>query len=153
VTFEIRPVEYSEAIFASVVAEAIAGDGTFLARLRDHWIDGSELFDRSGELLLGAFVGAELVGVAGVSVDPYEPKQGLGRVRHVYVVRRYRRRGVARTLLRRLIEHSRMHFSTLRLHTRNEAAAQLYDSLGFYRSAEGRETHRLKLQVSSTNRP
>ena len=82
-TCDIRPVRYCEPEFAALIAETGAGDGRFIFRLRDHWVDGSEIYDRPGEILLGAFAGDELVGLAAISDDPYEPKEGLGRLRHV----------------------------------------------------------------------
>lgn len=142
-SYEIRPVRYSERMFAEIIGEAGAGDGRFMFRLRDHWDDGSERFERGGEILLGAFAGDGLVGMAGVSHDPYEPEEGLGRVRHVYVLSRWRGRGIAGVLMKQLIEHGREHFRVLRLHTSNPIAARMYESLGFTPSSRGRETHRL----------
>ena len=150
---EIRLVRYSNPTFAGLIEDADADGARFMARLRDHWIDGSERFDRPGEILLGAFVENELAGVGGISHEPYEPEDGLGRVRHVYVLTKYRRRGIARALVHDLIGHARKHFSLLRLHTPSPAAARLYEDLGFRPSGQGRETHRLELQTSSTNLP
>jgi ribosomal protein S18 acetylase RimI-like enzyme len=144
-SYQIRPVRYSDALFEEVLGEAGASDGRFLFRLRDRWIDGSERFERPGELLLGAFAEGGLVGVGGISHDPYEPEDSLARLRHVYVLTKCRRGGIARTLVTMLIEHGRKHFRVLRLHTSNEAAARLYESLGFAAADQGRETHRLKL--------
>lgn len=151
--YEIRPVRYSDPLFAELISEAAGGDGTFMNRLRDHWHDGSERWERPGELLLAAFLGSELVGTAGVSHDPYEPQDGLARLRHVYVLSAHRQRGIARALVQRSIDHARNHFDVLRLRTSNPAAARLYESLGFRPSAEGRESHRLYFQRSSTSRP
>ncbi len=144
-SFEIRSVRSSDALFAEVLAEAGTGDGRFLFRLRDRWADGSERFERPGELLLGAFADGELVGVGATSHDPYEPEDGPARVRHVYVLTRCRRAGIARKLMTMLIDHASKHFRVLRLHTSSAAAARLYQSFGFRPSAQGRETHRLTL--------
>jgi ribosomal protein S18 acetylase RimI-like enzyme len=141
---DIRPIRWSDPLFAELLAEA-SEDGRFMYRLRDHWIDGSDRFDRPGELLLGAFIDGRLVGSAGISHDPYEPQEGLGRVRHVYVLTRCRGRGIAREMMRQLIEHARKHFDVVRLHTSNPAAVRLYESLGFTPASQGRETHRLTL--------
>src|SRR5438270_14085230 len=108
-SYEVHPIRYSDALFADLIAVA-ANDGHFVLRLRDHWLDGSEQFNRAGELLLGAFAGDRLVGVGGISLDPYEPEDGLARVRHVYVLAAHRRKGIARTLMAQLIEHARHHF-------------------------------------------
>lgn len=141
--YEFRQIRYSDALFAKMIAEAAEGDGRFLFRLRDQWIDGSERFDGPGELLVGAFHGDELVGVAGLSFDPYQPEEGLARLRHVYVLSPFRGLGIGRALVSQLIEHARKRFTVLRLKTSNPEAASLYETLGFLRSNRGRETHRL----------
>jgi len=146
--FRVQTVHYASELFSDLLAEADASDGRFMIRLRDRWLDGSERFDRPGEILLGAFAGEKLIGVAGISHDPYEPEDGLGRVRHVYVLASYRRRGIARILLRQVIAHSRNHFAVLRLRTSNEVAARLYEDLGFVSSTKGRESHRLRVDAS-----
>jgi ribosomal protein S18 acetylase RimI-like enzyme len=149
--WELRPVAYSEGLFADLLDEA--DDGRFLHRLREQWLNGEERYVYAGELLLGAFDGHQLIGVGAVSLDPYEPADGLARLRHVYVAKRWRRRGVGRRLVEQLIAHACCHFTTLRLRTSNPAAARLYEELGFISSSCGRETHRLQLQTSSTSRP
>ena len=144
-TVEVRPVAYEETLFAPMVSEAEFEGAAFLPRLRDEWLSGVLRFDGAGEVLLGAFLDGEFVGVGGISLDPYHPAPGLGRIRHVYVLRRHRRRGVARLLMARLLVHARGRFSHLRLNTQNVQAARLYESLGFAPSARPRETHRLRV--------
>jgi GNAT superfamily N-acetyltransferase len=149
----IEPVEFADELFSEMLAEAAAPGGRFLLRMRDEWLGGTVRFEIDGEILLGAFVEDKLVGVGAISRDPYAPAPGLGRVRHVYVLEGFRRRGVGRALLNRLLAHGRDHFSVLRLSTRTPEAAQLYESLGFRRSEGFKETHRLDLQTSSTSLP
>ena len=148
---ELRPTVYSDALFERMLAEA--EDGRFLHRLRDQWLNGSERYCRPSELLMGAFDGPELIGVGAISLDPYEPAPGLARLRHVYVLKLRRGQGIGQRLVEHLIDHARSHFQVLRLKTENPHAARLYERLGFVRSSEGRETHRLVLHTSSTKRP
>lgn len=149
-TIVIRPVEYSEPLFAPLLCDGQAHDGAFLLRLRDRWLSGSERFDRAGEILLGAFEGERLIGVAGISHDPYAPAPGLGRVRHVYVLNQYRGRGAGRSLIGRLIAHARGRFEMLRLSTSGRPpASRLYESLGFVRCDGEKQTHRLPLSSVS----
>jgi GNAT superfamily N-acetyltransferase len=145
VILTIAPVAYSAEAFAPMLAEAEAGQGAFLIRLRDEWLSGAMRFDQVGEILLGAWADGALVGVGGISQDPYAPAPDLGRVRHVYVLRAQRGRGIARKLVAALVDHARGRFAVLRLRTRNPAAARLYESLGFTASAAPEETHRLLL--------
>jgi GNAT superfamily N-acetyltransferase len=143
-SIDIRPIAYSERLFAPLLEEAEAGNGAFLLRLRDEWLSGALRFEEEGEVLLGAFNGKRLIGVAGISHDPYAPAQGLGRVRHVYVLQAWRGRSVGRLLLQALIEHARGRFETLRLSARDRPAAiRLYESLGFVPCEDIKQTHRL----------
>lgn len=145
-SFEIRPVSYCEEAFAPILAEAEQAGGPFMLRVRDEWLSGVQRFDGPEEFLLGAWDGDLLVGVGGVSRDPYDPKPGLGRVRHIYVLRERRGQGIGRALLEALIAGARPNFTVLRLRTRNPAAAALYEALGFLTSASDDETHRLILR-------
>ena len=141
----IRPLVYSHEAFAPILAEAEHAGGGFMLRVRDEWLSGFQRFDGPGELLLGAWDGDLLVGVGGVSRDPYDPQPALGRVRHIYVLRERRREAIARRILEALIAEARPHFAVLRLRTSNPAAAALYERLGFIPSSQGDETHRLTL--------
>ncbi len=141
---DIRPIAYSERLFAPLLAEAEAGNGAFLLRLRDEWLSRALRFEGEGEVLLGAFDGETLIGVAGISHDPYAPAEGLGRVRHVYVLQAWRGQSVGRLLLQALIDHARGRFDTLRLSARDRPAVmRLYESLGFVPCEGIKQTHRL----------
>lgn len=141
----IRRVEYSDKVFGPLVAEAAHEGGPFLLRLRDEWLSGVLRFDGPGELLLGAFLDDLLVGVGGVSRDPYAPAPGLGRIRHLYVLKDCRAHGLGRVLLGELLDHALKHFSLLRLSTQAPEAARLYESCGFAPVKGHKQTHRLEL--------
>jgi GNAT superfamily N-acetyltransferase len=145
VTIEIRRIAFTPEAFAPLMHEAEAGNVGFLLRLREEWQSGALRFERPGEFLLGAFADGRLIGVGGVSHDPYQPAEGLGRVRHLYVLEASRRQGIARALMTRILERSADSFNMLRLRTRSAEAAFLYESLGFRRSDRDGETHRLRL--------
>jgi GNAT superfamily N-acetyltransferase len=139
----IRPVAWSAPLFAPMLDEALTGDGPFLQRLRDEWESGALRFERDGEVLLGVFDGDILTGVGGLGLDPHAPAPGLARLRHLYVLQSHRGSGLGRALVARLLEQARPHFATVRLRTRNPAAATLYESFGFVAGASEGETHRL----------
>lgn len=141
----LRPPSWRE---MEPLIEESRGEGfRFLQRLRREHESGATTFDVPGETLLGVYAGAELVGVGGVSADPYDPRPGSGRIRHVYVARAHRRRGIGLTLVAALIDAARPHFGVLALRTDPAAAARFYESLGF-QPAPGHphHTHRLALQ-------
>ena len=140
---QILPVPCDEALFAALTAEAEAEGYLFLRRHAEEWRDGTLRFDRPGEIFLGALDGGRLVGVAGISLDPYHPEPGLGRVRHLYVAPDRRRDGIGSALVTRLLDHGRGRFDRLRLWTRS--ASSFYERLGFTASPGPKQTHVIAL--------
>src|SRR5215813_205526 len=129
-----------------LLADSEAAGSRIVRRLVDDWEDRTNRFDRPGEGLFAASVAGRLVGVCGLNVDPYAGDTQIGRVRHLYVLTPFRRRGVGRQLVAHVIEHAHDRFDTLRLRTTNEAAARLYVAMGFRAGGEeGTFTHVLDL--------
>jgi ribosomal protein S18 acetylase RimI-like enzyme len=116
-------------------------------RLRDDWAAGTNRFDRAGEALFEARLGESLVGVCGLNVDPHAFDPAAGRLRRVYVLAAFRRRGIGEALVRTAIAAACGRFRVLRLRTGNENAARLYERLGFVATTgEPDCTHRLSLE-------
>jgi len=128
-----RLTEASPGLFDALVAESERAGYGFVRRLADDWASGANRFERPGEALFAARMDGRLIGACGLNVDPYTPAPGVGRVRHLYVLTDYRRLGVGRRLVERVLEAARGRFERLRLSTQNPAAAQLYERLGFER--------------------
>src|SRR5437879_3322856 len=118
-------------VLGALVAESEEAGLRFVRRLLDEWASGANRFDRPGEALFGARVGGRLVGVCGLNVDPFAADARVGRVRHLYVLLAFRRRGVGRHLVVEVIETARGRFDRLRLCTENAGAARFYEALGF----------------------
>ncbi|HET7341861.1 MAG TPA: GNAT family N-acetyltransferase [Methylomirabilota bacterium] len=100
-------------------------------RLVDEWAGGVTRFDGPGEALFVAREGEAVVGVCGLSVDPYAGRPEVGRVRHLYVMPAHRRRATGEVLVNAVITAARGRFTRLHLRTNNPAAARLYERLGF----------------------
>ena len=119
---------------------------TLVRRLADEWISGANRFDRPGEALFVATVGGRAVGVCGLNVDPYAGHPTTGRVRHLYVLSRYRRLGIGQELVAAIVDAAHGRFESLRLRTNNPAAALLYERLGFRRRVDVADcTHVMEL--------
>ena len=103
----------------------------FMGRLVAEWRSGVNRFDGPGEVLLGAFRGAELLAVCGLNRDPYAAGEGVGRLRHLYVRVAERRRGLASALVRAALERAGSAFHSVRLRTGTPEAASFYATLGF----------------------
>jgi len=117
----------------------------FLDRLVTDWASGANTFSRPGECLLGAFADDRLVGIGGLNADPYSSRTDFGRIRHVYVLDAWQRKGVGRALIDCLVREARGLFAELRLRTGTTAAAAFYVHCGFGPVDDPTASHALKL--------
>jgi GNAT superfamily N-acetyltransferase len=137
-----------------LVAESEQAGSAFVRRLVDEWRSGANRFDRPGEALFAARVEGRLVGVCGLNVDPHAADARVGRVRHLYVLRSFRRQGVGRRLVTEVVEAARGLFDRLHLRTANSEAARLYEALGFHRSRDASHfTHLMVLAPAPATNP
>lgn len=103
----------------------------FVERLVSEWHDGSNRFDRDGEILFAVhLVGGEMVAVGGLNRD-FAYRSGVGRLRHIYIRPAFRRRGIASALIGRLELYGRSSFKSIRLRTDSPVAARLYERRGY----------------------
>jgi GNAT superfamily N-acetyltransferase len=112
-------------------AEARSEGYDFIDTLVREWASAANRFDAPGECLLGHCNGGLLVAVGGLNVDPFAGDPRIGRIRRVYVRRKWRRKGIGRELVSALIEEAKPHFQCVRLRAENPDAARLYERLGF----------------------
>src|SRR5438128_45015 len=120
----------------ALIAESEQYGFRFIRRLVEEWTSGANRFDRPGEVLFVARIAQQVVGVCGLNIDPYAAGPKVGRVRHLYVLLAYRRRGVGRRLVTEVIQAARSRFDSLRLRTQNAEAAEFYERLGFQRCVD-----------------
>jgi GNAT superfamily N-acetyltransferase len=113
----------------------------FLARLRDEYESGRTRFDLPGETLFSAFDASALVGIGGLTRDPYVSDRDIGRVRHVYVMPGYRRRGFGRVLLAAIEQAAHQHFVMLTLRADSLDGKQFYERIGYVRANMASATH------------
>ncbi len=103
----------------------------FVRRLRDEYNSGNNAFNKTGECLFIASVGSRVVGTCGLNIDPYINKEGFGRVRHMYVLKPFRRLHIASRLLENVIDKAQINFTAVTLRTFSEEASKMYISNGF----------------------
>lgn len=137
----IKPVGLPLEGLARLCWEAREDGHSFLDRLVSDWDTTVCRFDRGGEMLLGVYSVMQLVGVGGLTVDPYADDPACGRLRHIYVARSHRRQCIGRLLVGTLIVGACATFDRIRLRTPSAAAAALYERMGFKRIAEPCATH------------
>lgn len=132
---EIEPAETLPADLEEEMLPAAAAEGFVALRwLWEDWLAGTNTFSESGEAFYVARCDGRLVGVCGLNVDPYAADGATaGRLRRMYVLPPFRRRGVGRRLVEQAIQAGRRHFHSLRLRTLDEGASAFYEALGFDR--------------------
>ena len=142
---EIKKIKDSSIGLLEILANEANSEGyRFVQRTIDEWRNCINTFSKKGEILFGIFISDLCVGIGGLNVDPFINNPNIGRIRHVYISPKYRRKGLATLLLRKIIQIAVKHFELLRLYTENPNASSFYESLGFIESKAEKETHILK---------
>ncbi|WP_166704796.1 GNAT family N-acetyltransferase [Bacillus albus] len=103
----------------------------FLKRLISEYENKINTFNKTGECLFGVFQGEKLIGIGGLNEDPYTENNKIGRVRKFYIAKEYRRKGLGRLLLARILSDAKTHFNIVVLHTDTEQGDEFYTSSGF----------------------
>jgi GNAT superfamily N-acetyltransferase len=137
-----------------LAVDAAADGQRMLDVLREDFESGALRFDGPGEALFGAYSGDLLVGLGGLTRDPYLRGERAGRVRRLYVRRSARRHGAGRMLVRAIVGEARV-AGWPRLRARApDAAFAFYEACGFLRVVgEASATHVMPLAGSSPGMP
>ncbi|MGE6256789.1 GNAT family N-acetyltransferase [Heyndrickxia sporothermodurans] len=146
--FEVRRIQNLLEMDISLLVKESKEEGfRFLGRLVDEYKDGTNQFIYRGEALYGVFnEEGILIAIGGLNQDPYSNESSIGRVRRFYVSKAFRKNGVGRLLLERIISEARKHYRAIVLHTDMTQADQFYTSLGFVKKSNLKHaTHYLKL--------
>lgn len=132
---------------------ASLGEGfQFIERMLGEWDSGVNRFQGENESLWGAFLGEEMIGICGLSRDPYAKDENAGRLRHLYVLPVRRREGAGRALVNVVIAKASEAYSCLYLRTDNSSAAAFYERLGFARVTNSNfATHRIAFAAAKPN--
>lgn len=130
-----------------LLQESLEQGFKFLHLLVNDFASGKNRFNLPGEALFAIYAGAQMIAIGGLNRDPYRLEEGVGRVRRLYVLAEWRRRGIGRLLMQQIIDEARLHFHLLTLRTFNETADKFYRALGFQTEPEIQgATHYLKLE-------
>ncbi len=133
-----RVINTLPAGFETLRAEARREGHTMIETLAAGWTAGILRFDRPGEALFAARVGATLAGIGGLTQEPAIP--GALRMRRFYVRAAYRRSGVGRALVGELLRR------TARPITANAASGSeaFWEAFGFTPDRRDGRTHILR---------
>jgi GNAT superfamily N-acetyltransferase len=103
----------------------------FLDRLVNDYRNGFNTFTEQGEQLVGVFSEGLLIAIGGLNRDPFSGEGNIGRLRRFYVAKEYRRTGIGRQLVEKILEGAEDSFNVIVLNTDTDQADRFYRSLGF----------------------
>lgn len=92
--------------FKYLVQESKEEGFKFLKKLINEYENELNTFNKSGECLYGIFQGEKLIGIGGLNADPYTENNKIGRLRRFYIAKDYRRIGLGKLLLNKLLSHA-----------------------------------------------
>ncbi len=120
--------ESPEAFSTTVEEEKNKSEDWWMDRLQDD-------YSKTNRKMLFAEVDGKLVGMVGMHFHALEKAKHIGEIVSVYVLPEYRSKGIARKLLEGIIqfgqEKAHIRKVALEVTITQEAAAKLYESLGF----------------------
>ena len=131
----------------SLLTESQKEGFLFLERLINDYKNRTNTFSKPGEFLYGVFNQEGLIiAIGGINKDPFSTNERIGRLRRFYVSKDYRRIGVGRSLVTRILKDSSEHYENIVLYTDTEHANKFYTSLGFIKdNSISKSTHSLNL--------
>ncbi len=132
--------------FAELAADSHGSGERMLDVLREDWEAGTIRFDGWGEALFTVQGPNGLLGIGGLTRDPFAGQEVVGRVRRFYIRRSARRAGAGRALLGAIIDQAAASgYPKLRVRAPASAFA-FYEACGFLRAVgEKGATHILPL--------
>lgn len=68
---------------------------------------------------------------SGLNADPYTENNKIGRLRRFYIAKDYRRIGLGKLLLNKLLSHAEKYFKVVVLHTDTKQGDVFYTANGF----------------------
>lgn len=103
----------------------------FIKRLINEYDNETNRFDKNGEVLFVIELDDQVIGIGGLNIDPYLNNDTVGRIRHIYIEPKHRRKKIGKQLVELLLDEAKKHFKGVRLYTENPLADQLYQMVGF----------------------
>jgi len=146
--FELKKIKnLLDVNLMDLVTESKKEGFRFLERLINDYKNGTNNFSKSGEVLYGVFnKEGLLIAIGGINKDPFSTNKRTGRLRRFYVSKEYRRMGVGRSLVTRILKDASENYEIIVLYTDTEDANKFYTSLGFIKdNSVSKSTHSLNL--------
>ena len=138
--FEIQQIAQLPPQILALEKEAVGEGFRFLTRLVTEWHSGANRFDAPGECLMAVYLNQQLIGIGGLSVDPYAGNNAA-RLRRVYVAASSRGQHVGQTLVKALVARAALRFQIVRLCTDTPEGNAFYTHCGFKRTDDAHAIH------------
>ncbi|MCP4964888.1 MAG: GNAT family N-acetyltransferase [bacterium] len=128
----IRQIDALPIDIDALVSAADAEGLGMVDQLVTDFVSGANRFDQLGEGLWVAEEHHRLIGVCGLNQDPFaRSEENAGRVRRLYVIPQWRKKGAASQLADAVELHARKHFALLTAFTSDPAARAFYEARGY----------------------
>jgi GNAT superfamily N-acetyltransferase len=99
--------------------------------------------------VVAAFIDRGLVGVGAITDEPQPASEPAWRLRRLYVHRRFRRRGIARSMVRALLDEAARKVRIVTVHAGDDDAARFWEAIGFQQAACKAWTHQTTLAAAA----
>ena len=131
---------------ARLVEESEEEGYRFVTRLVTEFEDGSNTFNKAGEVLYCVKnTDGSVVAIGGINQSPFSQEADVGRLRRFYVLDAVRREGVGTLLLQSIIDHAKHHFKEITVRTESAKADAFYRAGGFsFDDSASETTHILR---------
>ncbi len=125
--------------FDRILSDAEAEGIDNMAVLQNEWRDGSNRFQREGEILALATLGGEIAGIGGITHDFVDAR--WLRMRRFYVRPDFRRLGVGRQIALFVLDHALAIERPIALYAGGTEAEAFWPALGFAPIVRVNTTH------------
>lgn len=141
-----RVTDLRELVIEELVQESEKEGYRFVTRLVNEFEDGSNTFNKPGEVLFCVKNNeGSVVGIGGINQSPFSSGSDEGRLRRFYVLDAVRREGVGTLLLQSIIDHAKQYFKEITVRTDSAKADAFYRACGFsFDDSASETTHILR---------
>lgn len=131
---------------SNLVEESESEGYRFLTRLVEEYKNGTNTFDKPGEVLFSIRnEKEEVVAIGGVNQSDFADEMTEARLQRFYVLDEARRKGVGSKLLQEIVDHSKNLFKKISVRTESSKADVFYRSNGFeFDDSSTETTHVMK---------
>lgn len=121
---------------SEILAESKAQGYGMIERLIREWQESVTNFSGENEVYFGYENRGRLLGVCGINEEPYLKVSKYGRLRHLYVLKDFRNKGIGKALVEKTIEFAKNHFDLITLLAPKDGSADaFYKRIGFVKSS------------------